>query len=73
MQATGGIPASLSDSFQALILLGFAVRYAPQIAAIARRAVRSISESLSAVAAWGRPGSAAGSAPGGSQKRPEES
>ena len=59
MQATEGIPASLSDVIQALILLGFAVRYAPQIAAIARRAVRSVTESLGAMAAWGRPSSGA--------------
>lgn len=58
MQAVEGIPASLSDVIQALILLGFAVRYAPQIAAIARRVVRSVGESLGAVAAWGRGGSA---------------
>ena len=69
MQATEGIPASLSDVIQALILLGFAVRYAPQIAAIARRAVRSISESLDAVAAWGRPGGTATA--GGGQKGSE--
>ena len=56
MQATEGIPASLSDVIQALILLGFAVRYAPQIAAIARRVVRSVTESLGAVASWGAVG-----------------
>lgn len=56
MQATEGIPASLSDVIQALILLGFAVRYAPQIAAIGRRVVRSLSDSFGAVAAWGRTG-----------------
>lgn len=49
MQATEGIPASLSDVIQALILLGFAVRYAPQIAAIFRRAVRSVGETLGPV------------------------
>lgn len=64
MQATEGIPASLSDVIQALILLGFAVRYAPQIAAIGRRVVRSITDSLGAVAGWGRTG-AGGRAPGG--------
>jgi len=32
MQSGEGIPASLSDIIQALILLGFSVRYAPQIA-----------------------------------------
>ena len=64
MQATEGIPASLSDVIQALILLGFAVRYAPQIAAIGRRVVRSITDSLGAVAGWGRAG-AGGRAPGG--------
>jgi len=60
MQAVEGIPASLSDVIQALILLGFAVRYAPQIAAIARRFVRSVGESLGAMAAWGRDGGRAG-------------
>ena len=54
MQAVEGIPASLSDVIQALILLGFAVRYAPQIAALLRRAARSLAESFSAVTAWGR-------------------
>ena len=56
MQATEGIPASLSDVIQALILLGFAVRYAPQIAAIGRRVVRSLTDSFGAVAGWGRVG-----------------
>lgn len=56
MQATEGIPASLSDVIQALILLGFAVRYAPQIAAIGRRVVRSLTDSFGAVAGWGRSG-----------------
>ena len=68
MQATEGIPASLSDVIQALILLGFAVRYAPQIAAIGRRVVRSLTDSLSAVAGWGRSGAdrrAAGGGTGG--------
>ena len=32
MQSAEGIPASLSDIIQAMILLGFSVRYAPQIA-----------------------------------------
>ncbi len=41
MQSSEGIPASLSDVIQALILLGFAVRYAPQIASLLRRAARS--------------------------------
>ena len=31
MQSAEGIPASLSDIIQALILLGFSIRYAPQI------------------------------------------
>lgn len=68
MQATEGIPASLSDVIQALILLGFAVRYAPQIAAIGRRVVRSLTDSLGAVAGWGRSGAdrrAAGDGTGG--------
>ena len=60
MQAVESIPASLSDIIQALILLGFAVRYAPQIAAIARRVVRSVGESMGAVAAWGRSADTAG-------------
>ena len=64
MQSVEGIPASLSDVIQALILLGFAVRYAPQIAAIARRAVRSVSETLGAVAGWGRAGDTAGAGGG---------
>ena len=59
MQATEGVPASLSDVIQALILLGFAVRYAPQIAAILRRAARSLTDTFSAVAGWGRAGTAA--------------
>ena len=63
MQSVEGIPASLSDVIQALILLGFAVRYAPQIAAIARRVVRSVGETLGAVAGWGRRGGAAGADP----------
>ncbi|MDE0653076.1 MAG: ABC transporter permease [bacterium] len=68
MQATEGIPASLSDVIQALILLGFAVRYAPQIAAIGRRVVRSLTDSFGAVAGWGRSGTdrrAAGGGTGG--------
>lgn len=54
MQATEGIPASLSDVIQALILLGFAVRYAPQIASIARRVIRSVTGSLGAATHEGR-------------------
>jgi simple sugar transport system permease protein len=34
MQSAEGIPASLSDIIQAVILLGFSVRYAPQIASL---------------------------------------
>ena len=64
MQAVESIPASLSDIIQALILLGFAVRYAPQIAAIARRVVRSVSESMDAVTAWGRSADTAGNGGG---------
>ena len=64
MQAVESIPASLSDIIQALILLGFAVRYAPQIAAIARRVVRSVGESMGAVAAWGRSADTAGDGAG---------
>ncbi|MCY3786597.1 MAG: ABC transporter permease [bacterium] len=60
MQATEGIPASLSDVIQALILLGFAVRYAPQIAAIGRRAVRSLTDTFGAAAGWGRARGGAG-------------
>ncbi len=41
MQSSEGVPSSLSDVIQAVILLGFAVRYAPQVAALLRRAVRS--------------------------------
>ena len=70
MQSVEGIPASLSDVIQALILLGFAVRYAPQIAAIARRVVRSVSESVGAMAAWGRSGTAG---VGGGREGSEES
>ncbi len=46
MQSTEGIPATLSDVIQALILLGFAVRYAPQITAIGQRVIRSVRTSL---------------------------
>ncbi|MEQ8716273.1 MAG: ABC transporter permease [Acidimicrobiales bacterium] len=42
MQSSEGIPATLSDVIQALILLGFSVRYAPQIARLLRRAVRTM-------------------------------
>ena len=70
MQSVEGIPASLSDIIQALILLGFAVRYAPQIAAIARRVVRSVSETMGAMAAWGRSGTAGA---GGGRAESEES
>ena len=41
MQSAEGVPASLSDVIQALILLGFSVRYAPQIAALLRHLTRS--------------------------------
>ena len=37
MQSAEGIPASLSDIIQAMILLGFSVRYAPQIADVFSR------------------------------------
>ena len=37
MQSSEGIPASLSDIIQALILLGFSVRFAPQIIELTRR------------------------------------
>ncbi len=76
MQSVEGIPSSLSDVIQALILLGFAVRYAPQIAAIVRRAVRSVSESLTAAASWvsGDSPTRAGGVGGGSVdvNQPEE-
>ena len=36
MQSSEGIPASLSDIIQALLLLGFSIRYAPQIIRLAR-------------------------------------
>ena len=36
MQSSEGIPASLSDIIQALLLLGFSVRYAPQIIRLTR-------------------------------------
>jgi len=36
MQSSEGIPASLSDIIQALLLLGFSVRYAPQILRLTR-------------------------------------
>ena len=68
MQSVEGIPASLSDVIQALILLGFAVRYAPQIAAIFRRAARSLADGFSAVTARRRadpPTGAPSRAPGG--------
>jgi len=41
MQSSEGIPATLSDVIQALILLGFSVRYAPAIAGLLRRMGRS--------------------------------
>jgi simple sugar transport system permease protein len=41
MQSSEGIPATLSDVIQALILLGFSVRYAPAIAGLLRRVSRS--------------------------------
>ncbi len=41
MQSSEGIPATLSDVIQALILLGFSVRYAPSIAGLLRRVSRS--------------------------------
>ena len=37
MQSSEGIPASLSDIIQALLLLGFSIRYAPQIIRLSRR------------------------------------
>ncbi|MCY4192728.1 MAG: ABC transporter permease [bacterium] len=37
MQSSEGIPASLSDIVQALLLLGFSIRYAPQIIRLTRR------------------------------------
>lgn len=37
MQSSEGIPASLSDIIQALLLLGFSIRYAPQIIRLTRR------------------------------------
>ena len=37
MQSSEGIPASLSDIIQALLLLGFSIRYAPQILRLTRR------------------------------------
>ena len=43
MQSSEGIPASLSGIIQALILLGFSVRYAPQISALVRRASANLS------------------------------
>ncbi|MCQ3809961.1 MAG: ABC transporter permease [Acidimicrobiia bacterium] len=36
MQSSEGIPASLSDIIQALLLLGFSIRYAPQIVRLTR-------------------------------------
>ena len=36
MQSSEGIPASLSDIIQALLLLGFSIRYAPQIIRLTR-------------------------------------
>ena len=39
MQSSEGIPASLSDIIQALLLLGFSIRYAPQILRLTRRVV----------------------------------
>jgi len=50
----------VGDVSRALGLLGFAVRYAPQIAGSARRFVRSVGESLGAMAAWGGDGGRAG-------------
>lgn len=46
MQATEKIPHNLGEVIEALILLGFAVRYAPQIVAILGRAVRSVRSTL---------------------------
>jgi general nucleoside transport system permease protein len=42
MQSRQGIPATLSDVIQALILLGFSVRYAPQIAELMQRLGRTV-------------------------------
>ena len=42
MQATEEIPANLSHVIEALILLGFAVRYAPQIVSLLGRVIRSV-------------------------------
>ena len=47
MQSSEGIPASLSDIIQALILLGFSIRYAPQI----KQLLRGVSRHLT----FGRP------------------
>jgi len=46
MQSAEGIPASLSDIIQAVILLGFSVRYAPQIANIFGRIFNRMMPSL---------------------------
>ena len=46
MQATENIPHNLGEVIEALILLGFAVRYAPQIVALLGRAVRSVTSVL---------------------------
>ncbi|MCB0993778.1 MAG: ABC transporter permease [Acidimicrobiales bacterium] len=42
MQSGESIPATLSDMIQALILLGFSVRYAPQIRSLLQRVVGSM-------------------------------
>ena len=42
MQSAEGVPASLSDVIQAVILLGFSVRYAPQIGEIFKRVTHRI-------------------------------
>lgn len=54
MQATEDIPATLSDIIQALILLGFAVRYAPQITALLHRVFRSVKTAVGMERDWAR-------------------
>jgi general nucleoside transport system permease protein len=43
MQSSEGIPSSLSDIIQALILLGFSIRYAPQILRLSRGVMANFS------------------------------
>jgi len=42
MQSSEGIPAPLSDIIQALILLGFSIRYAPQVMRLSRRVMANL-------------------------------